>query len=73
MLISLFVVVWVAVALLGSLTYFMGEQSKPIHERNWRSTSFERLAESLTGTSIDDGAPAFVVVDAYASFNLPKA
>jgi hypothetical protein len=72
-LISLFVVGWVAVALLGSLTYFLGEQSKPIHARNWRSTSFEQLAESITGTSIDYSSrvPAFDVADAYASMNLP--
>ncbi|MBE9012998.1 hypothetical protein IQ250_22620 [Pseudanabaenaceae cyanobacterium LEGE 13415] len=73
-LISLFVVGWIAVALLGSLTYFLGEQTKPIHARNWRSTSFETLAESITGTSIDYGTriPAFEVADAYASANLPN-
>lgn len=72
-LISLFVVGWVAVALLGSMTYFLGEQSKPIHERNWRSESFEKLAQSITGTSIDFATrvPAFDVADAYASVNLP--
>ncbi|MBD1855691.1 MULTISPECIES: photosystem II protein, Psb35-related [Leptolyngbya] len=74
-LISLFVVGWVAVALLGSMTYFLGEQSKPIHERNWRSTSFEKLARALTGNEIDYSTrvPAFVVADAYASARLPEA
>lgn len=74
-LISLLVVGWVAVALLGSLAYFLGEQTKPIHERNWRSTSFEALSNSITGTSIDYSTriPAFVVADAYASENLPSA
>jgi len=72
-LISLFVVGWVAVALLGSMTYFLGEQTKPIHARNWRSTKFESLSKSITGTSIDYSTrvPAFDVADAYASANLP--
>ncbi len=74
-LIGLFIVGWVAVALLGSLAYFLGEQSKPIHERNWRSESFEQLSESITGTSIDYSTrvPAFDVADAYASSMLPNA
>lgn len=73
-LISLFVVGWMAVVLLGSMTYFLGEQSKPIHARNWRSESFEKLAESITGTSINftTRVPAFDVADAYASMNLPS-
>lgn len=74
-LISLFVIGWVAVAVLGSLTYFLGEQSKPIHARNWRSTSFATLSQSLTGREIDYSTrvPAFVVADAYASSELPDA
>lgn len=74
-LIGLFVVGWVAVAVLGSLTYFLGEQSKPIHERNWRSASFEKLSQSLTGLEIDYSTrlPAFAVGDAYASSELPDA
>ncbi|MEP0919463.1 hypothetical protein NC981_21785 [Leptolyngbya sp. DQ-M1] len=74
-LVSLLVVGWVAVALLGSLAYFLGEQTKPIHERNWRSTSFETLSKSITGNSIDYSTrvPAFAVADAYASRNLPSA
>ncbi|MCT7957030.1 photosystem II protein, Psb35-related [Laspinema palackyanum] len=72
-LIALFIVGWVAVALLGTQAYFRGEQSKPIHERNWRSESFETLAESITGTDIDYSkrVPAFEV-DAYSSSNLPS-
>lgn len=72
---TLFVVGWVAVALLGSLTYFLGEQTKPIHARNWRSTSFAKLSESITGTKIDfgDRVPAFSVSDAYTSNALPDA
>jgi hypothetical protein len=74
-LISLFVVGWVAVGLLGSMTYFLGEQSKPIHERNWRSNSFEKFAQSLTGRELDYSTrvPAFVVGDAYTSSKLPNA
>jgi len=70
---ALFIVGFVAAALLGTQAYFRGEQSKPIHERNWRSESFEKLAESLTGTEIDysQRTPAFEV-DAYSSQLLPN-
>ncbi len=73
-LIALFVVGWVAVALLGTQAYFLGEQSKPIHERNWRSASFEKLSESITGTPIDyaERVPAYSI-DAYSSRLLPDA
>ncbi len=69
---ALFLVGWVAVALVGSLAYFLGEQSKPIHERNWRSSSFERLSQGLTGVRIDysQRVPA-ASLDAYASAQLP--
>ncbi|MBW4662116.1 MAG: hypothetical protein KME15_25970 [Drouetiella hepatica Uher 2000/2452] len=50
---SLFVVGWVAVAIVGTQVYFLGEQSKPIHERNWNSESFEAIAVSVTGTEAD--------------------
>lgn len=72
-LIGLFIVGWAAAALLGTQAYFRGEQSKPIHERNWRSESFEKLAESITGTEIDYAVrvPAYSL-DAYASNNLPR-
>ncbi len=61
LLISLFVVGWVAAALIGSQAYFRGEQTKPIHERNWRSDSFDQLAQSVTGQSTDygDRVPAY--------------
>lgn len=73
-LISLFVMGWVAAAVLGTQAYFLGEQSKPIHERNWRSESFEKLAQSITCTEIDytTRRPAFSPIDAYASNNLPN-
>lgn len=74
-LVALFAIGWAAVAVLGSLTYFRGEQSKPIHERNWRSSSFEQLSEAITGTKIDYSkrVPAFKAADAYASSLLPDA
>ena len=71
--ITLLVVGWVAVSLIGSLAYFMGEQRKPIHERNWRSDSFAKLAQSITGQEIDysDRTPAYRM-DAYASNSLAQ-
>ena len=71
--IALFVVGFVAAVLLGTQAYFRGEQSKPIHERNWRSESFEKLAESITGTEIDytQRTPAYHI-DAYSSQLLPN-
>ncbi|HLP91669.1 MAG TPA: hypothetical protein VK184_24170 [Nostocaceae cyanobacterium] len=70
---ALLVIGWVAASLLGSLAYFLGEQTKPIHERNWRSESFEKLAKAITGKEIDysDRTPAYQM-DAYASLNLPQ-
>jgi hypothetical protein len=53
LLIALFLVGFIAAALLGTQTYFMGEQSKPIHDRNWRSAGFHRLASIFTGREID--------------------
>lgn len=73
-LISLTVVGWVAVAVLGTQAYFMGEQSKPIHERNWRSESFEQLASTFTGQATDYAVRIPVYSgDAYSSSNLPNA
>jgi hypothetical protein len=73
-LIALFAAAWVAAAVIGTQAYFRGEQTKPIHARNWRSESFEKLAVSVTGieTSFDDRVPAFPL-DAYESFTLPNA
>ena len=71
LLVGLFVVGWVAAAVLGTQAYFRGEQSKPIHERNWNNNSFDRIAESVTGTETDynERTPAFSV-DAYTANNL---
>lgn len=72
-LFAVLVIGWVAASVIGSLAYFLGEQKKPIHERNWRSVSFEKLAKSITGMDIDysDRTPAYAM-DAYTSQNLPK-
>jgi hypothetical protein len=73
-LLSVFLIGWVAAAVIGTQAYFLGEQTKPIHERNWRSNSFEQLAQTVTGqeTDFSDRVPAFTV-DAYGSQNLPTA
>lgn len=70
LLIALFIVGWVAVAVLGTQAYFRGEQSKPIHQRNWNSDSFEQLAESVTATKTDysERVPGYPV-EAFAATN----
>ena len=72
-LFAVLVVGWVAASVIGSLAYFLGEQKKPIHERNWRSESFEKLAKSITGMDIDytERTPAYAI-DAYSSQTLPQ-
>lgn len=52
-LISLFIIGWLAVSLIGTQAYFLGEQTKTIHQRNWNSESFDRLAKSFTGNETD--------------------
>ncbi|MEM6716724.1 MAG: hypothetical protein AAF827_02180 [Cyanobacteria bacterium P01_D01_bin.6] len=71
LLIGLFVVGWAAAALIGAQAYFRGEQTKPIHERNWRSKGFENLARSITGraTNNNERVPAYGL-DAYGSASL---
>ena len=68
LLIAVFAIGWTAAALIGTQAYFRGEQSKPIHERNWNSAEFEQLSKSVTGQSTDltNRVPAYVM-DAYAS------
>lgn len=72
-LVALFIIGWVGAALIGTQAYFRGEQRKPIHERNWRSESFEALSESFTGQELDynDRVPAYHL-DTYGSNNLPS-
>lgn len=66
--IALLIVGWVAASVIGTQAYFLGEQSKPIHPRNWNSESFEQLAKSVTGQEIDYSVrvPAYSM-DPYAS------
>ncbi|WP_066115558.1 photosystem II protein, Psb35-related [Geminocystis sp. NIES-3709] len=52
-LISLFIIGWLAASLIGTQAYFLGEQTKPIHQRNWDSESFDQLAKSFTGKDTD--------------------
>ncbi len=72
LLIAVILVGWGAAAVLGTQAYFRGEQSKPIHERNWRSESFEQIAKSVTGAESDyrQRVPGFEVADAFASGTL---
>ncbi len=74
LLISVLLIGWIAASVIGTQAYFRGEQTKPIHERNLKSQSFESLAKSFTGRDTDysDRIPAFAL-DTYASNNLPKA
>ncbi|MBE9123272.1 MULTISPECIES: photosystem II protein, Psb35-related [Microcoleaceae] len=66
--IALLIVGWVAASVIGTQAYFLGEQSKPIHDRNWNDESFEQLAKAVTGTDIDYSVrvPAYSM-DAYTS------
>ncbi len=66
--IALLIVGWAAAVLIGTQAYFLGEQSKPIHARNWNDDSFEKLSKSVTGTEIDYlvRVPAYSM-DAYSS------
>jgi hypothetical protein len=68
---GLLLVGFVAAALIGSQAYFRGEQTKPIHERNWRSEGFEALAISVTGQATDyaNRVPAYSG-DAFSSASL---
>jgi hypothetical protein len=72
LLIALTLVAWIGVALLGSQAYFRGEQTKPIHERNWNSDGFEQVAEVVTGGKTDytHRVPGFVVDGAFGSRTL---
>jgi len=73
LLIGLLIVGWVTAAVIGTQAYFRGEQTKPIHPRNWRSESFERIAKTVTGreTNYQNRVPAYSG-DAYTSSLLPN-
>jgi hypothetical protein len=72
LLISVILVGWAAAAVLGTQAYFRGEQSKPIHERNWKSQSFEQIAQSVTGeaTDYERRTPGFDAADAFSSASI---
>jgi hypothetical protein len=74
LLIAVLIIGWTAAAVIGTQAYFRGEQTKPIHERNLKSKSFEQLAKSVTGreTNYSERIPAFAL-DTYASNNLPQS
>jgi hypothetical protein len=67
----IFIVAWIAASIIGTQAYFRGEQTKPIHERNWNNKKFEQLAYSVTGkeTNYRDRTPA-MGMDAYTANNL---
>ena len=73
LLIAVFLIGWTAAALIGTQAYFRGEQTRPIHERNLKSESFELLARSFTGreTNCAERVPV-VALDTYASNRLPR-
>ena len=73
LLITILLAGWVAAALIGTQAYFRSEQTKPIHERNLKSETFELLARSFTGreTNCAERIPV-IALDAYASNNLPR-
>ena len=73
-LFSVLIVGWVAAAVIGTQAYFRGEQTKPIHERNLRSNTFDQLAKLFTGQKTDHANRVTVFgLDTYTSQNLPKA
>ncbi|MGL5077252.1 MAG: photosystem II protein, Psb35-related [Waterburya sp.] len=74
LLIAVLIIGWTAAAVIGTQAYFRGEQTKPIHERNLKSESFEQLAKSVTGreTNYSERIPAFAL-DTYTSNNLPQS
>ncbi len=70
---ALFVIGWVAAAVLGTQAYFRGEQSKPIHNRNWNSSGFEQLSKSITGQEVNYAVRVPIYsLDAYDSKNLSR-
>jgi cytochrome b561 len=67
-LFAVILVGWVAASIIGTQAYFFGEQSKPIHERNWNSDGFENLAKLVTGRETDFNERVYPVGgDAYTS------
>jgi len=70
-LVSVFIVGWVAASVIGTQAYFRAEQTKPIHERNLKSDSFEQLAQIVTGQETNHGERVLAYgLDSYSSNNL---
>ena len=70
-LVSVFIVGWIAASVIGTHAYFRGEQTKPIHERNLKSDSFEELAQVVTGQETNHGERVLAYgLDSYSSNNL---
>lgn len=71
LLIGVVLVGWVAASIIGTQAYFKGEQSKPIHDRNVKSASFEQIAEVVTGSKTNHAERVLAYgIDSYASNNL---
>ena len=67
-LLAVIIVGWVGAAILGTQAYFLGEQSKPIHERNLSSDGFDSVAKVVTGRDTDHNARVSTFGgDAYSS------
>lgn len=67
-LFAVILVGWVAASVIGTQAYFFGEQSKPIHERNWNSEGFDNLSKLVTGRETDFNERIYPVAgDAYTS------
>ena len=74
LLISLFVIGWVAASLIGTQAYFRGEQTKSIHERNSDSNSFEKIARTVTGKETNYAERVFAYgIDTYYSNSLANS
>lgn len=71
LLIATFIIAWVAVSIIGTQAYFRGEQTKPIHDRNLKSESFEQLAKAFTGRETNHAERVLAYgLDSYNSNNL---
>lgn len=71
LLIAIICIGWVAASVIGTQAYFRGEQSKPIHERSLKSSSFEQLAEAVTGVKTNHAERVLAYgMDSYGSNSL---
>lgn len=72
LLIGIILTGWIAASIIGTQAYFRGEQTKPIHERNLKSASFEQIAEIFTGSKTNHAERVLIyAIDSYKSNNLP--